>query len=61
LIKNCKGGDIISDRYLALQNRVIEAEKLLTKILIYLDMVHDIQVDMLETIESFLRVVNVIM
>jgi hypothetical protein len=38
-----------------LQNRVIKAEKLLTKILVYLDMVHAIQADTLETIEKFLK------
>lgn len=54
MTKNCKGGDIISDRYLALQNRVIKAEELLTKILIHLNMAHTVQTNILETIEEFL-------
>jgi len=54
LIKSCKGGDIISDRYLALQNRAIKAERLLEEILIFLDTVHTNEADILSKVEEFL-------
>jgi len=55
LIKSCKGGDIISDRYLALQNRAIKAERLLEEILIFLNMVHTNEADILSKVEEFLK------
>ncbi len=49
-----KGGDIIFDRYLALQKRAIKAERLLEKILIFLDTVHTNEADILSKVEEFL-------
>ena len=45
----------ISDRYLAMQNRAIKAERLLEEILIFLNMVHTNEADILSKVEEFLK------